>query len=266
MTRHLSSSPPPPSPAAHPSALALERYLVGELPPAPAAALAEHAAGCPRCQARLVELRAEGARFAAGPERAAEVDALVRATGGPRRRWRSWGAGAALAAAAALALALWLPRQRPGEPAGAFDGRPKGGLGLEVIRRSAGGQLEWISPGQRLSPGDAIRFRLRTPVAGHVAVLGLDAAQMVTPYAPAGAVLEPLAAGAPVVLDGSIVLDATLGPERLIAIVCPAPLPVAELVAQGQRALAAAGGDPRAVARVTSACREATLLIEKVAP
>lgn len=272
-------------PVPHPSPLALERYLLDELVAAEHARLTEHVDGCAACARRLGELRAENESFAAAPELARRVDALVSSASLPSprpRRWRYAAAAAGVLAAAALALVLW-PARPTHDDLDDLDGRPKGARALrfEVVRRSPSGELAWLAPGQPVHPGDAIRFRLLAPTAGYVAVLGLDAARVVSVYAPAGATLEPLAAGAPTTLDGSIVLDDTLGPERLLALLCPTPRPVAEVRAEAQRALTAAGGDPRAVERITprgpsaaaepalalpGECREATLLIEKVAP
>lgn len=249
----------------HPSELALERHAVAELPSGERAALELHLGACARCQARLAELRADDARFAAelgsGPALERALAALSAEAAPPRRRWRAAAAAAgAMAMAAALALALWPSPPRE------FDGRSKGGgVLLEVVRRTPGGDQAWLGDEQRVHPGDAIRFRVRSPAAGYLAVLGLDARGVVSVYAPEAEAMSAIAARQPVTLDGSIVLDDTLGAERLVAVVCPAARPLADLVAAGQRALREAAGDPRRVGALAAECQEQALLVEKVA-
>lgn len=250
----------------HPSQLALERHALSELPRGARAELERHLADCPRCRDRLAALRADDERFAAGPgqgpalDRALDALAAAAAPPRPRRLRRATLAAGALAMATALAILVW-----PAPPRD-LDGRRKGGgVRLEVVRRTPAGAQQWLERDPRVHPGDAIRFRVSSPTAGYVAVLGLDAVGAVSAYAPAGEAPQPLAAHQPTTLDGSILLDDTLGAERLVAVVCPAPRPLAELVAQARRALAAAGGDPRRVAAIAAGCQEQALVIEKEA-
>ena len=280
----MTATPPA---ASHPSKLALERYLLDELTGLERSSLAEHAAACARCGQRLAEMGADNERFAQAPELPEKIDELAAALAGAdpsaapsrpplyRRRWFGPAVtGAGLALAAALALLLWpAPPPAPDFTALLDDGRTKGppAVRLEVIARAPDGAQRWLAPGDEVHPGDAIRFRVRTPVAGYLAVLGLDAAQMVSVYAPAAPAMQPIAAGEPVLVDDSIVLDATLGAELLVAIVCPTPRTAAEVQAAARRALAAAGGSPRAVERIAGPaalgdCREGMLLVDKVAP
>ena len=161
----------------------------------------------------------------------------------------------------AVALVLW---SRP--PIDDDGARTKGGdVTLALIVRHGDGRTERVLPGgARLRPGEAIRFELSTRRAGYVGVVGIDAARAVTAYAPATGALPALAAGRAQLLDGSVVLDETLGAERIVAAVCAAPRPIDELVAAARRALARAGGDPRRVETIGSGCDEAVFTIEKV--
>lgn len=93
-----------------------------------------------------------------------------------------------------------------------------------------------------------------------MAVVGLDAAQAVTPYVEG----ERIGSGTQV-LPGAIRLDETLGAERIVALFCgDAPSPDA-IVGAGRRALAKAGGDPAAVdALEVDGCVQSSVLIRKV--
>ena len=160
----------------HPSQLALERHALSELPRGARAELERHLADCPRCRDRLAALRADDERFAAGPGQGPALDraldALAAAAAPPRpRRWRrATLAAGALAVATALAILVW-----PAPPRD-LDGRRKGGgVRLEVVRRTPAGAQQWLERDPRVHPGDAIRFRVSSPTAGYVAVLGLDA-------------------------------------------------------------------------------------------
>jgi hypothetical protein len=222
----------------HVSDLALDRHLAGETP-AP-----EHLAGCAECTTRLEALRAERAGFAALPEipfLAARTEAAAK-----RSRWLGVGAaGAALAAAVLLAL---LPR---GE-----EVRTKGGDDLQIVVRRHDGAVEHLASGDRVAPGEAIRFVVDPVGERHVSIIGIDSAGVVTSYAEA-------TVGAREALPGSIVLDETLGPERVVALFCNEPLDAEAAIAAGRRALAAAGGDVRHVGTLDVGCREAAVVLEK---
>src|SRR5262249_4827650 len=116
-----------------------------------------------------------------------------------------------------------------------------------------------------LAPDDAIRFSISTNLDGFVGVIGIDSAQIVTPYVPQGGHLVRISKAKDVLLEGSTVLDATLGPEKIIAVRCSASSSVAAIVRAGERALAAAGGDPAAVTTLGLDCAEPAFLIRKVA-
>jgi hypothetical protein len=62
-----------------------------------------------------------------------------------------------------------------------------------------------------------------------------------------------------------VALDGVLGPERLLSVVCPTPLPVDRIVGAARTALVKAQGDPARVAGLGLGCQETTFWIVKVA-
>lgn len=248
------------------SELALERIVGGELGRGVEVA---HLAGCEACARRRAQLEREDQELepllawearrlartlGVTPPRQTAVRGGPRARSGLRRRVGGLAVGGvALAMAAILVLLVVPPRGGPTGPhasrAPGGEVRRKGGFALDLIARHAGdGRVGLVLPGDRLRPGDALRFRVRAARAGHLVVVALDPGREVTLYAPVrpGAA-QAIGAGPARLLDGSIVLDPGGGPERVVAVLCPGPLATAEVVAAARRALADAGDDPRRV-------------------
>lgn len=249
------------APSRHLSTLAIERLAADDVVGLPTPIIS-HFDRCRACQDRVAQRTVEHARFAEEVDVSARVDQILRAAKlGTRPRRRTWIAATGAVFAAAAVVLLVVSRA----PEQALDGRRKGTGGtLEVLRRTHDGHGELVAWGDALHPGDAIRFRVTLPSAGYVGVLGIDAAQAVTAYAPAGATLERVAGGAPALLDGGIVLDDTLGAERIVMVVCDWPRPVADAIGEARAALARAGGDPAQMGAATT-CNETATLIWKVA-
>jgi hypothetical protein len=195
------------------SALALDRWLSGELAPAEAAELDAHVAACARCAPAAAELRA-------GREAPLPPLALAGRTPGtaaparraPRALWLGLGAGGLAAAAAVLLLA----RAPEGD-------RTKGGVGLGMWVQHDG-QVRRAGPGEVVAPGDAIRFAVTTPAPSYVAVLSLDPAGRASVYFPAGPLAERVMAGADLPLPLATRLDATVGEERVLGLFCDRPV------------------------------------------
>jgi hypothetical protein len=141
--------------------------------------------------------------------------------------------------------------------------RVKGGTALELIVRHASGATEVAYSGLAIHPQEAIRFKLSHPTAGYVAIVGIDSAGRVTPYFPETEHAAPIGAGTGQLLDGSVILDETLGPERLVAVDCRDPFPVRSAITEARAALEKAAYDPRRVGRLSLDCAQATSLIEK---
>jgi hypothetical protein len=163
--------------------------------------------------------------------------------------------------AAAALLLFFLPRLF--HPSGE---REKGmsTLALDVVVRHADGHVEALEPNGRVRPGDAIRFVVTTPRAGHLVILGLDTAGKVSVYVADGDEPHPIDRGAKQAMPGSIVLDATPGAERLVALECDARFTVANVVDAGRRSLENAARDPRRVAALdVPGCLQAALTMDK---
>lgn len=232
------------------SDLALDRFLAGELAGSTEGERLEtHLGTCARCSGRHAALAAEAERF--GEE--VFVQGLAAQAARRSRKAPVWARIAGACAAAAAAVALFFV------PAADEGFRTKGSAALALIAKTDEGVAR-IYAGDTLAPGDAIRFEVEAPRDAWVAILGLDSAQVVTPYV-AGAAI---AAGEEQVLPGSIVLDETLGPERIVAVFCEAPIPPAKLVDAGMHALARAGGDPAGSLDLgLRGCVQSSVLIEK---
>jgi hypothetical protein len=178
----------------------------------------------------------------------------------PRRGPRRWTLPAILlAAAAALVVGARVPRSE--EPSA--QTRTKGALSLDLVLRRPSGEVTRPEQGGAVFPGDALRFEVTAAEPGFVIVLGLDAAGAVTVYAPASESTIQLEASARTVLPGSIVADKTLGPERIVAVLCAQPQNSNELRQTAVRALSQAGGDPQRVSNLGTACSETSFMIDK---
>jgi len=239
------------------SDLALDRLVAGEA----VAAASAHAAGCARCTARLDEFRRarDEARPLLDAIRARSDDPAARVVPLRRRAWLR--AVVPLVAAAAL-LMLFLPRLL--EPAAGVREKGSSALALDVVVRHADGRVEALAPNGRVRPGEAIRFLVTTPRAGQLVILGLDAAGKVSVYVADGDDPHPVARGQKQPMPGSIVLDATPGAERLVALECESRFDVARAVDAGRRSLERAAKDPRrAGALDLPGCEEAALTMDK---
>ena len=240
------------------SDLVLDRIVAGEPPVRPSPSAIElHLGSCAACSARLDQLRQE--RVLAEPLLAA----------GRRRhrlaqRRRVWlTAAPVLFAVAATLLLLLMPRMREHLPE-----RMKGGSGaallLDVAVRHADGKVETLQPNGRVRPGDMVRFIVSTARPGHLVILGLDAAGKVSVYVADGEAPRPIERGTRQVMPGSIVLDDTLGAERLVALECDLRFNVADAVDAGRRQLDRAERDPRRAGPLgLPGCFEAAMVMDK---
>lgn len=237
-----------PRPAECLSDLALDRLIAGE--PGPRW---EHVNNCPRCRARLEKLK-----------QGSQVSETWLARGIAHTRRRLWlrRAGVVTSFAVAATLLLVVARVRP-LPSPPPDQRMKGSsLSLGVyVRRGSGVVIAAQSPAA-VAPGEQIRFEVTSGRPGFLGIVGLDAAGAVTPYVTSGSRLRKLDAGRQL-LDGSILLDETLGAERLIAVWCPSDCATREVVDAAQTALRRAGNDAAQVGSLPLGCEQASFLLEK---
>ncbi|MDB4970659.1 MAG: hypothetical protein JWN44_6348 [Myxococcales bacterium] len=241
------------------SDLVLDRLVAGESPARPdPAAVEQHLGSCAVCSARLDELRRD--RSLAAPMLAA---GRRRHTVLRRRRFLLAAAPALLAAAATLLLLL-MPRLREHLPERIKGGGNGAALLLDVAVRHADGKVEALQPGGRVRPGDMVRFIVSTARPGHLVIMGLDTAGKVTVYVADGEAPRAIDRGARQVMPGSIVLDATLGAERLVALECDLRFNLADAVDAGRRQLDRASRDPRRTGPLgLPGCFEAAMVMDK---
>jgi hypothetical protein len=219
----------------------------------------KHLADCNRCTTRFASF--ESVRV--GP-----VPAFV--GGEPARLAKHsrssvwWGLSGTLT----IALAFGLARLTGERDQGALldqapSTRTKGALALGIVVQRAGGDIERLTPGGLVAPGESMRFELATAGAGFVAVFGLDSSGQTTAYAPYSGAMIAVTSDMPSLLPNSIVADATLGPERIVAFFCEQEQPVTELAEAARSALERAKGNPIDVHRIDTPCAQADFLIEK---
>ncbi|AUX46977.1 hypothetical protein SOCE26_084870 [Sorangium cellulosum] len=240
------------------SDLKLDELMAGQLDAAAEEEARAHLAGCARCPARLSELEAARASFAAsapplGLDRGAPAGLAATKARSPRR-WLAPAAASALAAAAAVALLFRAAPDQGGveSPGERIKGASR--LGFYVKRG------EHVLPGgsgERLLPGDALQFTYSSAEARYLVILSIDGASHVSVYYPDGPLAAPIQAGRDVLLPQSTVLDDTLGTERIHGLFCSEAVAVEPLRA----ALAAHPGAPP----VPPGCDVDTLTAEKVA-
>ncbi len=218
----------------HPSRFELTRFHAGEIEANEHERLSNHLSGCVHCRAFVHELDQFRQDFHASHDR---EKILERVRAGTRKA--SWFGNllrprilAPLVAAGALALLIivWLPRiEQPGE-------RMKGAeieLGYWIMQA---GQPRLAEQGQILHPGDRIQFWLTAPAGGYVHIVGIDEAGQINMYFPRPKEkpdIFPGGAGRPV--PGSIILDKTLGQERVFVLICKQPLSADSLVTKASK-------------------------------
>lgn len=173
---------------------------------------AGHVRACPDCTAWLSAQAALESRLA--PRWSTH--------GTSRRRWRAlvralW-LGLPLAVGA-VALFLFVKPKPPTETA-------KGGIVVEIARLHAG-TLSWLTPTDELMPRDSLRFFVHRQDAEdrYVLIGSVDGSQRLAQFYPPepGGCSIALPAGADA-LEGSIVIDDTPGPERIVVVVSHRPL------------------------------------------
>jgi hypothetical protein len=240
----------------HPSELTLEAHLL-----TPSPEVADHAAGCSLCAARLQRMVEEGETFhrEVYPRAVGAVRAAVTPADRAPRRWLLPSLPVFAAAAAAVVLLV-----RSGGPGPDYVGLKGGSLGLSVFVGMAGDATA-VADGAHVPPSAALRFSLRTPQPCRLWVASVDAAGQVSQLYPAsGTAPAPLAASGP--LPGGAILDGQLGPERVYAVCSRRPLPW-ESLADRIRAAAHGGAEGvRGAGRLPDLpedATQATLLLEK---
>jgi hypothetical protein len=212
------------------SDLVFDQWQAGELAQERARALDAHVLGCLRCAARKRRLLEEAERYRAAPESEAVLARVLAAQPGAgaradvaRRSALTVGAlGVAIAAVALLGL---FSRHEIAAT------RAKGSMQLGFFVRRGPVTFRGAD-GERVQPGDRLRFTVRPQRPGYVAILARDGRGEATVYYPAAEIpispkVEPT--GDEIALDLATELDEHLGSELIYGLFCDHPLRVQEL-------------------------------------
>ena len=206
------------------SDLTFDAWRADELEVGRVQELERHRADCGRCRQRHESLERQAFGFLAkAPALAAREPsrgevAPQNVPMSAQRRRRRWLASSAVAISAAAALALLLrPTRGPREIT--EDVRIKGQSHIS-FHVQHGGWVQTGSEGHVVFPGDQLRFSVTTTKPAHVAILSLDGAGVASVYFPTGNTSRRFGAVSNLPLDSSVMLDDTLGQERLWAVFC----------------------------------------------
>jgi len=234
----------------HPSSLVIDALAAGKLDDADARA---HIEGCARCRADLTSAEAAVAHF----ERSVFDRTVGAVTRPPRRRW--WILPSILVPVLATIAIVWWTRPP------AVDIRIKGGLTFQVFAHRHDEVIP-VRDGTRLDAGDSIRF-VAGASAPYLMVVSIDGAGHPSVYYPYQGERSGTSTPDPSELPGSIVLDASPGPERIFALSSTEPLDARMVI----RALAEIGARGAAAIREArslgvATAQQATVLFEKRAP
>lgn len=217
-----------------------DRWYARELSAAHERDLQAHLESCAHCSLRCEQLERQRAAFhRRAPDwqsfAARRAPAPART---PRGLWRGsrWALLGGLAAAAALALFV-LPTEQERTPAVRSKG--KASIGFYVKH---GEQVRRGASGERVRPGEVVRFIYSTEQRAYFALLHADAARA-SVYFPSATHASLVAPGREVALDFGIRLDPMLGAERVYGLFCGEPVALEPL-----RAGLEATGELRAVA------------------
>ena len=200
------------------SSFHLDRFLAGELDELEAERVRAHAAECPRCGPALEAIRA-------GREERLPPLRLVAPVRRSRRWWTAAAAGAGMAVAASLLLVVRSPAERS-----------KGSGFALAMYVEHGGEVRRAGPGEIVAAGDAVRFAVTAPQPAYVAVFSVDPRGKGSIYFPSGARADRVQAGVDVALPLGTRLDDSVGEERIVGLLCAAPVelePVREKLERG---------------------------------
>jgi hypothetical protein len=257
----------------HPSRLALERWSVDGCELAERQWLEQHLAECQVCREQVAALVAFRDKFHREHSRAGFL-AVVRTRAaeevpggaGAGRRWLAVPIPALVASAAALALVVgllvWPGGEAQQDPTRSPERIKSSELELGLLVQEQG-RVVVAEPGRVVHPGDRIQFRLSAPRGGYVHLISVDQAGQVSVYFPGPDETPeayPGGSGRPV--PGSVILDATLGRERVFALICDQPIDRSRL--DGLiRSLAAEPGVWLERDRLPIDCVQTSLLLRK---
>jgi hypothetical protein len=209
------------------SDLTFDAWRAGELDKEQTVALEEHLSLCQACQQRRESIERQSLQFwdrAAGPPSRRSGIRIVR---------RRWFVPSALAFSALAAVAVMVSLA-PGSRENADETRLKGQSHI-TFHVQHEGKVTVGAEGQSVFPGDSLRFSLTTGKPTHVAILSLDGAGVASVYFPQGKTSRSFGMVNSQPLDSSVLLDSTLGNERLWALFCDKEFALESLRAQLER-------------------------------
>ncbi len=164
-----------------------------------------------------------------------------------------------VASAAAVVAFTWVPNM-PLEVTQQTRIKAAPGLSFHVERN---GMTQPGTAGGVYHPGERIQLRYSTGTHRHLVVVSLDSSGSVTAFYDAAGHSLDIEPGVQRLLAGSIILDGSLGPERIVGCFSNEALPTEDVVKAARDALRTAGGDPAKVKRLGADCAQATFLIDK---
>ena len=229
------------------SELALERYLLRELPRGEATEIERAAAADPRVRSALVALEASNrdilARYPAPRFKARLLDRLKEEEA-TTPSWKRWAVAASAAAAVVLAVVLIGPRLvQPTRTPLAVPGGPenlvKGEAGVDLTRtrllvyRKTGDRAEILEDGAEVGAGALLQLAYVSSSAAYGTILSIDGRGEVTRHFPAeagGSTL--LALHKRVLLPSALELDDAPGFERFFLVTSEAPVEVEAVLAE----------------------------------
>jgi len=211
----------------------LSASLAGALPEEAQARLDAHLAECERCEERLARMAEETEAFAAARPWPAMARALESRAAAARPPWwqrllaRPAWLGVPLAAAAAVTLLVLLPG---GDPEVEPSVRPKGRVALSFVVERDGRAVPG-DPEATYHAGDRLQLGYSTPEHVGLVIVGRDGTGAVSTWYDRDGWSVPIRPGDGRLLEGSVILDAAPGPERVVACFSSRPVRTQDVIA-----------------------------------
>ena len=252
----------------HLSSYHVELARLGRASAADRAFIDEHLRTCARCAQMAASF--EDARREFATTVLPRTRAALEARRARRRRFSViwwWGGLLVPVAASMIVFAPWRRSPSPPPAVGEPEIGVKGGVGFFLAARR-GDRVFPVRPGDPLRPGDQIRFVLERVRYPYVLIASIDGAGHASIYVPyEGSASTRVAQDDHLEIPGSIVIDASPGPERMFAFLSRQPLSAAP-VRQALAAVGARGGEAirRANKVDVGADEQVTILVEKAVP
>lgn len=117
-----------------------------------------------------------------------------------------------------------------------------------------------LKSGADLRTGDKVRFMVDVKERSSLVLVSIDPNGVARPHVPPDGDGLTLAPGEGIQLPGFMQLDATVGPHRFIAVLCPKPTTVTEVM--GKAAAAAVNG-AKNITSLGTGCDEQMVLAER---